>query len=259
MKSLDYLWRLLATGICFASFSLGALVLSLVVIPLVNLHTRNRSDRIRRTRWCVHMTLRKFTQMMSLLGVIEFDTAAAGKILARQRGKVIIANHPSLIDVVVLISVMPHANCIIKKDLWENRFLSGVLKAADYIRNSGDPENLIRACQRSLDEGYALIIFPEGTRTTPGQEMTLQRGASNIALLCKADLVPVLIQCKPTTLTKNEKWYSIPPTKVHFSLQVDPPFELAQFDAEKSSRAIKARQLTAQIKSHYMKSLHNHE
>lgn len=259
MKRLGYLWRMLATGFCFASFSLGGLMLSFVVIPLVNLQSRDRVERIRRTRWCVHMTLRIFTRMMSLLGVIDFDTAAAGQVLARQRGKVIIANHPSLIDVVVLISVMPHANCIIKKDLWDNLFIRGVLKAADYIRNSGDMENLIGACQRSLDEGYSLIIFPEGTRTTPGQEMTLQRGASNIALLCKADLVPVLIQCKPTTLTKNEKWYSIPPTKVHFSLQVHPPFELAQFDTERSSRAIKARQLTAQIKSHYMKSLQNHE
>jgi 1-acyl-sn-glycerol-3-phosphate acyltransferase len=255
LKRLNYYWRVFATGLCFATFSSGGLVLSFVAIPLISLFSKDWQDKRRRTRHCIHHTLRFFTCMMSGLGVIEFDTRDAATALLAHRGKVVIANHPSLIDVVVLIALMPHADCVVKNELWDNPWIGRVLKAAQYINNSGNVEQLIGACQQSLDEGYSLIIFPEGTRTTPGEALVLQRGASNIALRCKVPLVPVLITCEPTTLTKNEKWYSVPPTKVKFSLRVDEVIDTADFEVETSSVAIKARHLTAQIQNYYTKSL----
>ena len=259
VKRINYLWRCFATGLCFATFSGGGLVLTFLVIPVLRRRSENEREQCRKTRQLIGKCFRLFTRMMSLLGVIEFDTRNAGQILARHRGKIVIANHPSLIDVVVLMSIMPHADCIVKKELWNNVFITGVLKAAGYIQNSGDMDNLIGACQKSLNEGNSLIIFPEGTRTSPSAGMVLQRGASNIALRCKVDLVPVLIRCVPSTLTKNEKWYNIPPEKVHFSLEVHEPLDISRFDTENQtanqSLAIKARLLTALIQNHYDKSL----
>lgn len=255
MKSLNYCWRVFATGLCFATFSIGGLILSFIVIPAISLQSTDIADKRRRTRHFIHRTLRFFTRMMKVLGVIEFDIRDAGKVLQEQHGKVIIANHPSLIDVVVLMSLMPQADCIVKNELWDNPFIGKVLRAAQYINNSGSPEQVISACQQSLLEGYSLIIFPEGTRTTPGEELVLQRGASNIALRCKADIVPVLITCEPVTLTKNQKWYSVPPAKVKFSLRVDTTIDTAGFETEAPSVAIRARHLTAQIQNYYTKSL----
>ena len=255
MTRLNYYWRVFATGLCFAVFSIGGLLFSFVVIPLISLATADHLVKRRRVRHCIHRTLRFFTGLMTVLGVIEFDTHEARQALADHHGKVIIANHPSLIDVVVLISLMPDADCIVKNELWDNPCIGGVLKAAQYISNSGNVEQLMSSCQQSLDEGYSLIIFPEGTRTTPGEAMVLQRGASNIALRCKVALVPVLISCEPATLTKNEKWYSVPPAKVKFSLRVDEAIDTVGFEAERPSVAIRARHLTAQIQNYYMKSL----
>jgi 1-acyl-sn-glycerol-3-phosphate acyltransferase len=255
LKLLNYCWRVVATGLCFATFSIGGLILSLIVIPVISLQSADVADKRRRTRHFIHRTLLFFTRMMKTLGVIEFDTRDAGEVLREQHGKVIIANHPSLIDVVVLISLMPHANCIVKNELWDNPFIGKVLRAAQYINNSGSPEQMISACQQSLLEGYSLIIFPEGTRTTPGKDLVLQRGASNIALRCKAAIVPVLITCEPATLTKNQKWYSVPSTRVKFSLRVDDAIDTVGFETEAPSVAIRARHLTAQIQNYYTKSL----
>jgi 1-acyl-sn-glycerol-3-phosphate acyltransferase len=255
LKRLNYYWRVFATGLCFATFSIGGLVLSFIVIPVISVLSADLQDRRRRTRHCIHRTLRFFTRMMSVLGVIEFDTREAAKTLLTHHGKVVIANHPSLIDVVVLISLMPHADCVVKNELWDNPWIGQVLRAAQYINNSGDVELLISTCQQSLNEGYSLIIFPEGTRTTPGEALVLQRGASNIALRCKVPLVPVLISCEPTTLTKNEKWYSVPSRKVKFSLRVDEVIDTVGFETETPSVAVKARHLTAQIQNYYTKSL----
>lgn len=255
VTTLNYCWRVVATGLCFATFSIGGLLLSLVAIPVISLLSADAADKRRRTRRLVHYILRFFMRMMTVLGVIEFDLADARKALREQHGKVIIANHPSLIDVVVLISLMPHADCIVKNELWDNPCIAAVLRAAQYINNSGSPEQVLNACQRSLVEGYSLIIFPEGTRTTPGEPLVLQRGASNIALRCGTAIVPVLISCEPATLTKNQKWYSVPPTKVKFSLRVDETIDTVGFETEAPSVAIRARHLTAQIQNYYIKSL----
>jgi 1-acyl-sn-glycerol-3-phosphate acyltransferase len=254
VKTLNYAWRVLATGLCFAVFSGGGLVMSHVIIPLSALNSKSE-QRQQRTRWLIHKSFRFFVRLMSALGVIAFDIAEAEAALSHSHGKVVIANHPSLIDVVVLISIIPHADCIIKQQLWDNFFMGGVLRSAGYIMNSGDMEVLIKACGKSLNAGYSLIIFPEGTRTTPNQEITLQRGASNIALRCQADLIPVLIRCEPTTLTKNEKWYSVPASKVRFSLRVQEPIRIAAFDAGLESISVKARHLTARLKDHFTTGL----
>ncbi|WP_369678325.1 lysophospholipid acyltransferase family protein, partial [Enterococcus faecium] len=85
------------------------------------------------------------------------------------KGQLIIANHPSLIDVVVLISIVRNADCVVKADLWKNPFLKGVVKATGYINNDADPEYFLNQCQQSFARGNNLIVFPEGTRSVPGK------------------------------------------------------------------------------------------
>jgi 1-acyl-sn-glycerol-3-phosphate acyltransferase len=257
-EKLNYCWRLIGTGFCFIAFGLGGLVLSFIVFPFIQLRYRDRTSVICISRNAIHRTFRLFIRMTSALGIVTLDLANVERQLDKQRGKVIIANHPSLIDVVVLLSLMPHADCVIKEKLWRNIFMSGVLSAAGYIRNSGDKSELINACDASLKAGYSVIVFPEGTRTTPGQEISLQRGASNIALRCGVDLVSVLINCDPTTLSKNEPWYHIPSRKFRFSLRMGRIFRVSEYLDKKQSLAINARKLTEHIRTYFMESIDNY-
>jgi len=248
MNALNYLWRLFATGFGFSVFGLGGLILTLIVFPLINLVVPVKS-RVRVARKVVSQTFRFFIALIDFLGIFDFDLAEAERFLADQKGKVIVANHPSLIDVVILISIVPHADCVVKKELWKNPFLKGVVKAANYIKNDENPEILLESCRKSLEKGYSLVIFPEGTRTKPGQSVKLQRGASNIALRCEADVVPVVIECHPTTLTKNEPWYKIPERKAQFSVCAATPILIAPFLDSENSLSVSARRLTEEIKS----------
>lgn len=254
LKFLDYLWRLFATGLCFACFGIGGLLMSVLAVPCVYLGYRSRQQRTRAFRYLVHIVFRLFIRMMAALGIIRFDLSGAEAWLREQRGKVIIANHPSLIDVVVLIALMPHADCINKEALWRNIFIRGVMSAAGYIRNSGDIEAIVDACRASLEAGYSLIIFPEGTRTEPGNNIHLQRGAANIALRCGVDMVSVLINCEPPTLTKHQSWYSIPSRRIDFSVHRGKVFRVAEYTQEyedgQQSLAISARRLTENIEQY---------
>src|SRR5690606_2029658 len=95
----------------------------------------------------------------------------------------------------------------------------GPLRAAQYISNSGSMDMLDEAAD-ALQQGQTLVIFPEGTRTAPGQPPNFHRGAAAIALRGARVVTPVTISVTPTTLTKAEPWYSIPSRRFHFHLRV---------------------------------------
>jgi hypothetical protein len=92
----------------------------------------------------------------------------------------VLANHPTLIDVVFLISLLPNADCVVKRVAC-NPFMRGPVRAAGYISND-DGAGLVDDCIAAVRAGGSLVIFPEGTRSVPGQPPRLQRGAANIAV-----------------------------------------------------------------------------
>ncbi len=258
-RKLNYCWRLLATGICFASFSTTGLLMTFLVFPIVSLMSKNEQEKQQRSRKIIQKGFQGFNRWMSLLGVIEFEIDEAAQKLSQSKGEVIVANHPSLIDVIALISAMPQADCIIKSELWQNVFFRGTLRAAGYIQNSGNVDDLMAACKNSLAQGYSLVVFPEGTRTSPDSSLILKRGASNIAVRCGVDVVPVYINVKPTTLTKNERWYNIPQEKVKFTMKVGDTIQVAGFQKEGQSLAVRARRLTSRIEECLRKGLECYE
>jgi 1-acyl-sn-glycerol-3-phosphate acyltransferase len=214
-KFLNYLWRVFATAWCFSLFGFGSLFLALFVFPFQKLFVRKAEEQKVLARTTVHYTFKFFIKMMAVTGIFTFDLSKA-QSLTKIKGQLVLANHPSLIDVVVLISIIPHADCVVKTHLFNNVFLRKVLKSTGYISNA-DPEGLLTDCQASLAAGNNLIIFPQGTRIHTNERAKFQRGAANIALRCQANITAVLLNVVPTTLTKNEPWYQIPAKKAVFS------------------------------------------
>jgi 1-acyl-sn-glycerol-3-phosphate acyltransferase len=131
----------------------------------------------------------------------------------------VMANHPSLIDVVFLLGFTPQATCIVKQPLWKNPFTRWPVAAAGFVPNT-PIIGMIEQASDALREGQSVIIFPEGTRTTPGQALQFQRGAASIAVRAATVVTPVFIRCEPTTLAKNMPWYRIPPRRVRISFRV---------------------------------------
>lgn len=155
---------------------------------------------------------------MKILGVLSYRIHGRERLPA-PANCLIVANHPTLIDVVFLICLFPQADCVIKSLLWRNPFTRFVVTAANHIPNNNDA-GLLEACHERLQGGGTLILFPEGTRSIPGQKIRFKPGAAAIAMRANARLLPVLIECTPMTLTKGEPWYHIPETKPFFELQI---------------------------------------
>lgn len=244
---LNHKWRVFATGLSFATFGLGGIVLSTTFIPLLYLCIWNAAQRKRVAREIVRVAFRLFTRWMGVLGVINYDFNTDE--LKQVSGRIIIANHPTLIDVVALIGLTPRPDCVVKADLFRNPFMRVIICSTGYISNS-DPALLIRDCKESLAQGNNLIIFPEGTRTKENQQIKFQRGAANIALRTRTPFIALQINCYPSTLRKGEPWYNSPPQKPTLSIRYIKQIQLDKyFDMACVSQA--SRQLTRDLETFY--------
>ncbi|MBL4576724.1 MAG: 1-acyl-sn-glycerol-3-phosphate acyltransferase [Opitutaceae bacterium] len=216
MTQISIIWRFFATAFCFTIFGISGILMTVFWLPIYRLKYRDEQTRQKASRYLVHIAFKYFIGLMYCMGVSKVTTSKIDT-LANIKGKIVIANHPCLIDVVVLISLIPNANCVVKQSLWKNIFTRGALTSAGYLNNA-DPQKLIDDCRDSLNQGSNLIIFPEGTRTKPGSSLTFQRGAANLALRAEANFQRVLIQISPPALTKGWPWYKIPPRRMHLTL-----------------------------------------
>ncbi|EPJ9673541.1 lysophospholipid acyltransferase family protein [Citrobacter farmeri] len=246
ISTLNRLWRIAMTGFCFALFGLGGLLLSVVWFNVLLVFVWDNPRRRRIARRSIAASFRLFLTVTRVLGVLDYQMKGVD-ILRQERGCLVVANHPTLIDYVLLASVMPETDCLVKSALLKNPFLSGVVRAADYLVNS-QADALLPASQQRLAQGDTILIFPEGTRTRPGETMTLQRGAANIAVRCGSDIRVVTIHCSQRMLDKESKWYQVPPTKPLFTVEVRERVKIDHFyDANLQEPALAARQLNRHL------------
>ncbi len=241
-------WRVAATGFSFAVFGLGGLVVGGLVAPLLSLVVRDRRRRSALTRGVIHHLFRAFVAMMGALGL--FSVEVRGRERLERRGLLILASHPSLIDVVFLMALVRHADCIVKGALLRNPFTRGPVRAAGFVCNDSGP-GLIDDCVDSVRAGNNLIVFPEGTRTPPGSPLgRLQRGAANLAVRGALQITPVRIRCTQPVLTKDSKWWRVPPRAGHFTIDVGEDIPIASHLAHDGAQALAARRLTDELARH---------
>jgi 1-acyl-sn-glycerol-3-phosphate acyltransferase len=254
LTKIDHAWRWFGTAFSFLAFGVGGVVLSIFFVPVLYCLPGDELTRERRAQQAIHQIFHMYIEMMRFLGVLTYQIDGIEKL---KGARLILANHPSLLDVVFLISMVPNANCVVKGKLTRNIFTRGPIKAAGYIINE-EGSDVITAAARVFNNGQALIIFPEGTRTTPSKILQFKRGAANIAVRTGSDITPVLIYCTPTTLTKNEHWYQVPRKRMHFQIQVRDHLAIDRYVKNlRPSRG--ARNLTADLVKYFNKELHAHE
>ena len=244
ISRISYYWRLFATALCFTVFGVSAALCGMLVFPLMRLLPGDAGAHRRRVRATFRAYMRSFVGLMSVVGVLTYDFEGAERL--GRPGQIILANHPSLIDVVFLIGFTPQATCIVKEALFHNPLTRWPVAAAGYVSNTSTLTMVERAAQ-ALRDGQNVIVFPEGTRTTPGQALQFHRGAASIAVRAASVVTPVYIRCDPTTLAKNMPWHQIPARRVKFSFRVGADIDLAPFrraPVPLASRAFNAHLLT---------------
>ena len=254
LAKLDLAWRWLGTAFSFLVFGVGGLIMTLLIVPILYCLPGGESVRARRARRCIQILFRLFIEMMRVLGVLSYQLEGIEKL---QGANLVLSNHPSLLDVVFLISLVPNANCVVKGKLTRNFFTRAPVMAAGYIMNE-EAGDVVDAAKRIIDDGQTLIVFPEGTRTIPDERIRFKRGAANIAIRTGSEITPVLIYCTPTTLTSGGHWYQIPDHRMHFRILVQDPLEIDLY-LKNSVPSRGSRKLNSELIDYFIRKLEAHE
>lgn len=251
-RGLNYYWRVLATGLSFALFCIGGVILALLSLCVLTVQ-RDRNLRCRVMRKWLSRTFRVYVRLLRGLGLITFEIHNRERLLPK--GQLIIANHPSLLDVCFIISLIDESDCIVKEALFHWPLTAAPVRAANYIANEFD--GLIERCLASLRTGASLIIFPEGTRSPPGQLHPFHRGASNIALMSGKNITPIVITCQPQTLLKHQRWYQIAPSPPHYVIAVMPDIDLSRIIDPTHLQSRSARILNTYLMDYFAKAINS--
>lgn len=185
--SLGCLMKILA----IVYFGVGAVFLAIFVFPFIHLFaSRKKQDFGVTARAYVSHTFRIFLDGLNLThtSIRRVDDAEAYRKI---HSKIIIANHPSLLDFVYIMSLVPNSTCIVRGSLTKTP-LAGVIKQA-YITNTTEFDDVLAECKKLTDQGCNVIIFPEGTRTPRHGQNNYKKGAARIALYCGCDVQPIFI------------------------------------------------------------------
>lgn len=235
-----------ASTLVFSLFGIIGLLLALTS-PLLSLaFWRSKTQKVQIARQIVRFAFASLVALMRGLALLSYEIS--GRERLNRSGLLILANHPSLIDVVFLIALVPNANCVIKRGVRRNPFMRGVVLATNYICNDSGAQ-LIDDCVQSLRDGNNLIIFPEGTRTPITGVPKLLRGAANIAVRGARDITPVVIHTNSTSLGKGVPWWHMP-QRMQFKFDVREDIAALPFLQNPGGEALATRRLT-EFLQHY--------
>jgi 1-acyl-sn-glycerol-3-phosphate acyltransferase len=186
-------WGFLALS-SLVLFPIGAL-LWLVTLPF---------DR---RRYVLH----RFTSLWASL-YTWLNPAWPVRVIGRERlhetgPAVIIANHLSLLDILVLFRLQSHFKWVSKIENFRVPVIGWNMWMCGYIPiRRGDKQStlaMLRHCDRVLSEGSSILMFPEGTRSASGRLRAFHPGAFQIAARNRVPLQPIIVRGTAEALPKR--------------------------------------------------------
>jgi 1-acyl-sn-glycerol-3-phosphate acyltransferase len=246
-------FRLAQVVAAFGYFGIGIWALGTFVAPLVafaaRVAGRSKDETHRLVQRAVHGFFRSFVSWMERVAHVahvEFPNpeAFAG------RPRLIVANHPSIVDTPLLGALLPQVDFIVGPEWLRNGWMRRAIRLAGYLRAEDGAANVRLAAER-LRAGRTLVVYPEGSRTTPHGLRRFQRGAAHIALEAGCDILPVAIHVTPHVLHGEDSWKSFPNESPRWRIEVGEPIPCAALPGE--SRPLAARRLTGVLEDHFQK------
>ncbi len=229
---MKYIRSILAV-FCFFIFGIGAVILNFLLFPFIKNNKELCSD-------IIHNTWRFFVNLMMFLKLFRLDV----KNLEKIENKVIVSTHPSFIDIVILIALIPRSTCFVKKELAHNPILKNLVTSI-FITNEVELDELKSESKKMLDRGFNVIIFPSGIRHRRDEFPKIRKGASLVALNAGKNIVPIKMFSDRDFLFINQPFYAVSDRCVNFEIEQMREINIADFIGE--SEIITKQRLTHKI------------
>ena len=200
-----------------AMMSLTWSLVALVLYPLLS-----RENGVIVGRAAISSVYRGFWSCAKALGLMRIDYEALD-VLNDDAGLIIAANHPSMLDAMLVVARVPRGICIMRSGLMHNPFLGAGARLARYIRND-PPRGMIRSAVRNLQAGGQLVLVPEGTRTVTPPINPFRPGMTLMAHMAQVPIQTVIIESDSPYLGKGWPIWRTPEFPVVFSARLGQRF-----------------------------------
>jgi 1-acyl-sn-glycerol-3-phosphate acyltransferase len=257
------LLRILLTGSAFFGFFMMAALLGRLMLPLIVGFPGSPARKQARREWFFLTANRVFCGFMGSLRLVLFRRPPLPPDLPpRGQGYIVIANHPSLVDVVVLGATIPGLTSLAKASWYRSWVLGPLLRHGKHVRgpepraltpgvaaNPDEPDAdadapVLERMVEHLRAGHPLLVFPEGSRSHERTMRRFRRGAIEAAIRAEVPIVPAFISVAPPMLMKHQPWYEVPARGGRFTLEFFPVIPTA-------GRNLDARALNRELKQRY--------
>jgi len=171
---------------------------------------------------------------------VFFDLKTYGvKNVPKTGGVLLVSNHQSYLDpILVGVQVFRPISYLAKSELFRNPIFGWFIRGLNAfpVRQGAGDVGAVKETILRLQEGGALNIFPEGSRSEDGQLQPIERGASLVIRRAKVPVVPVVIDGSFRAWPRGRKFFRDSPVRLLYG----PPMELAHLRPDEISKTIDA-------------------
>jgi 1-acyl-sn-glycerol-3-phosphate acyltransferase len=235
----------LGTLLTFIPF-LGMALLVTVLLPLLILLPVRRRLKKRILNQMIYL----YSKFIVYLGFFIRKEYLNRELLDFSRPSVIISNHQSQLDLLLLLHLHPKMIVLVNKWVWNNPFYGFVIRYADYYPVYKGLDYRFDLLKRKVEQGYSILAFPEASRSPDGGIKRFHQGALGIADMLGLEIQPVMIHGAYDCLPKTEHVLKSGTITLKVFPRVRPRYQ--EHEGMKTYR-LQARELTAFYRDAYRK------
>lgn len=192
-------WGLLRTAFSFGVFLAGCIALRLLSLVLCLVPVKKR---IKRDILCFLMSK---TCRMVIMSAPQIRYEVRNREVADfGKPSVIIANHQSFMDILVMLSLSRKVLMVTNKWVWYSPFFGGLIRYVGFFYNGNPYESNLKLMSERVKEGYSIMVFPEGTRSVDGTIGRFHKGAFCLSEELKIDITPVVLYGAGNIIAKKQ-------------------------------------------------------
>lgn len=181
------LFGMFRSGLFFVMFGLGCLLIGLTILLLLPIPIRKAKKQL----FVCLLINRCCRFLLKISSFVKKETMNEMQETFRKPG-IIVANHQSYLDIVVLLSLSPKVVMITKKWVWKSPLFGLIIRYIDFYHAGEGYELSVDCLEKKIKQGYCIAVFPEGTRSATGQMKRFHKGAFYLAQKFQLDIIPIL-------------------------------------------------------------------
>lgn len=199
-----------------ALFGAGAVILRYSAMLIVLIFIKDRGKQLKICSNILRHVWKFYLLLLKICRLVQIKLNDKEKI-KNIKGSIIVANHPSLLDIVILTALIPYTTCFAAEKNGRNIFFKSTADLL-FIVKSGNIEEWIAKASKFAEQEFNIVIFPAGSRHAIDEHPRLHRGAALLAQKIEKNIEVLKIENSFDFLAKNKPAYRISKEPVKYTI-----------------------------------------